>query len=54
VSSAIENASAVAQESAIGSEEILGSVDEITHAINEVTKSSQVQAELSQKLNQMI
>lgn len=54
VSGAVENASVVAQESASGSEEILGSVDEITHAVNEVAKSSQAQAELSQKLNEMI
>ena len=54
VSSAIQNVSAVAEESANGTDDILGSVNEITFAITDVAKSSQSQAELSQKLTDMI
>ena len=53
VSGAIQNVSAVAQESAEGTEDILTSVNEVTHAITEIAKSAQNQAELSQKLNEM-
>jgi len=54
VSGAIQNVSAIAQESAEGTEEILNSVNEVTFAITEIVKSAQDQAELSQKLNEMI
>jgi methyl-accepting chemotaxis protein len=54
VSSAIQNVSSVAQESASETEGILGSVNEITFAITDVAKSSQSQAELSQKLSEMV
>ncbi|PJI07728.1 MULTISPECIES: methyl-accepting chemotaxis protein [Clostridium] len=54
ISGAMQNVSAVAEGSANGTEEILSSVKEITAAITEVAKSSQSQAELSQKLNVMI
>ena len=54
VSGAIQNVSAIAQESAEGTEDILTSVNEVTHAITEIAKSAQNQAELSQKLNEMI
>jgi len=54
VSSGIQNVSEVAQESVIASEEILRSVNEITFSISDIAESSQCQAELSQKLNDMI
>jgi len=54
VGSAIQNVSEVAQQSATGSEEILRSVNEITFAISDIAESSQSQAELSEKLNDMI
>ncbi len=54
VGGSIQNVSEVAQESATGSDEILRSVNEITFAITDIAKSSQSQAELAQKLNNMI
>lgn len=54
VSQSMENVSATAQQSAAGSEDILSSVDEITSAVKEVAKSSQGQAELAQKLNELV
>lgn len=54
ISSSIENVSAIAEESAASSEEIMGSVDENTFAIEEVTKASQSQAELAERLNNLI
>jgi len=53
VSGAIQNVSAIAQESAEGTEGILASVNEVTIAITDIAKSAQNQAELSQKLNEM-
>ncbi|MDP4143835.1 MAG: methyl-accepting chemotaxis protein [Bacillota bacterium] len=54
VTEAIENVSATAHKSAVGSEEILVSVNEASSAIKEVSKASQTQAELAIKLNEMI
>ena len=54
VSGAIQNVSAIALESATGSEEILNSVNQITHSINDVATSAQNQAEYAQKLSEMI
>ncbi len=51
---AIQNVSSVARESASNTEEILNSITEVTFALSDVTKSAQSQAELSQKLNEMI
>lgn len=54
ISSSIENVSAIAEESAASSQEIMGSVDENTYAIEEVAKASQSQAELAERLNDLI
>ncbi|AWK50772.1 methyl-accepting chemotaxis protein [Clostridium beijerinckii] len=54
VESAIQNVSEVAKQSAAGSEEILRSVNEITFATSDIAESSQSQAELSQKLNDIV
>ncbi|WP_238859300.1 methyl-accepting chemotaxis protein [Clostridium sp. YIM B02569] len=54
ISGAIQNVSSVAQESASNTEEILNSITEVTFALSDVTKSAQSQAELSQKLNEII
>jgi methyl-accepting chemotaxis protein len=54
VSSAIQNVSLTAEESASSSEEILGSINEITIAIGDVAKSAQSQAELAQRLTDMV
>ena len=54
VSSAVQSVSATAGVSAAGSEEILGSMNEIKLAINEVANTAQGQAGLAQKLNEMI
>lgn len=54
VKRAIENVSATAEESAANSVEILESINESTRSIGEITKASQNQAMLSEKLNNMI
>jgi len=54
ISKAIENVSATAEESVASSEEILASVSESVMAIGEITKASQSQAILAEKLNVMV
>ncbi|WML34618.1 methyl-accepting chemotaxis protein [Clostridium sp. OS1-26] len=54
ISGSIENVLAIAEESAASSQEIMGSVDENTFAIEEVAKASQSQAELAERLNDLI
>ena len=54
ISKAIENVSATAEESVASSEEILASVNESVMAIGEITKASQNQAILAEKLNVMV
>ena len=54
IKSAIENVSATAEESVASSEEILASVTESVMAIGEITKASQDQAILAEKLNVMV
>lgn len=51
IKKAIENVSATSKESVASSEEILASVNESTMAILEITKASQGQAILAEKLN---
>nr|WP_207749937.1 methyl-accepting chemotaxis protein [Clostridium tyrobutyricum] len=54
VSTAIQNAASTAGESASGSEEILGSVGEVTKAVEGISESSQRQAEMAEKLSDLI
>jgi len=54
IKKAIENVSATAEESVASSEEILASVNESVMAIGEITKASQSQAILAEKLNGMV
>ncbi|MBU3182359.1 methyl-accepting chemotaxis protein [Clostridium psychrophilum] len=54
IKKAIENVSATAEESVASSEEILTSVNESVMAISEITKASQSQAILAEKLNGMV
>ena len=54
INKAIENVSATAEESVASSEEILASVNESNMAIHEISKASQNQAILAQKLNDMV
>jgi methyl-accepting chemotaxis protein len=54
VSATIQTISATAEESAASSEEITASTNEITTAISDIAKSAQSQAELSNKLNEMV
>ncbi|MBX4268016.1 methyl-accepting chemotaxis protein [Clostridium estertheticum] len=54
IKKAIETVSATAEESVSSSEEILASVDESVMAIAEITKASQDQAILAEKLNNMV
>ena len=54
VADAIENVTATAEESAVGSDEILRSINEITASINDVSNASQSQAELAMNLNEMV
>ncbi|MCB2339458.1 methyl-accepting chemotaxis protein [Clostridium estertheticum] len=54
IKKAIENVSATAEESVASTEEILASVNESVMAIGEITKASQNQAKLAEKLNSMV
>jgi len=54
IKKAIENVSATAEESVASSEEILASVNESVLAIQEITKASQNQAILAEKLHSMV
>ncbi|HEY5525875.1 MAG TPA: methyl-accepting chemotaxis protein, partial [Clostridium sp.] len=54
ITKAIENVTATAEESVASSEEILASVSESVMAIKEITKASQNQAILAEKLNGMV
>jgi len=54
INSAIENVSATTEESVASSEEILASVNESNMAIQEISKASQNQAILAEKLNSMV
>jgi methyl-accepting chemotaxis protein len=54
ISQAMQSVSATAEESGAGSEEVLNNINEMTIAVNNIAKSAQSQAELSQKLNDMV
>ena len=54
ISYAVQNVSGTAEESAASSEDISNRVNEVTFAINDVAKSAQSQAELAQKLMNMV
>jgi len=54
INHAMQNVSATAEESGAGSEEVLSNVNQMTTAISDIAKSAQNQAELSQKLNEMV
>ncbi|MCB2305305.1 methyl-accepting chemotaxis protein [Clostridium estertheticum] len=54
IKKAIENVSTTAEESVASAEEILSSVNESVMAIGEITKASQNQAILAEKLNSMV
>ncbi|MCI1477942.1 MAG: methyl-accepting chemotaxis protein [Clostridium beijerinckii] len=54
INQAMQTVSATAEESGAGSEEVLNSISEITLAVSDIAKSSQSQAELSQKLNDIV
>lgn len=54
VNSAIQSVSTTAEESASGSEGVLSGINEISMAVNEVAKSAQSQAELAERLNNMV
>lgn len=54
VNKAIQNVSSTAEETSASSEEILASVNESVMAIQEITKASQNQAILAEKLNGMV
>lgn len=54
ISYAVQNVSETAEESAASSEDISNSVNEVTLAVNDVAKSAQSQAELAQKLINMV
>lgn len=54
VGSATQNIAAASEETTAGTEEINSSIDETSSAISEITKSSQLQSELAEKLNDMI
>ncbi|MCB2305306.1 methyl-accepting chemotaxis protein [Clostridium estertheticum] len=54
IKKAIENVSTTAEQSVASTEEILASVNESVMAISEITKASQGQAILAEKLNSMV
>ncbi len=54
IQKAIENVSATAEQSVASTEEILASVNESVMAMGEITKASQSQAILAEKLNGMV
>ncbi|WHH60391.1 methyl-accepting chemotaxis protein [Petroclostridium sp. X23] len=54
VAAAMQNVSATAEESAASSEGILSGINETTIAVEEVAKLAQSQAELAEKLNNMV
>ncbi|AKN31417.1 chemotaxis protein [Clostridium carboxidivorans P7] len=54
ISDAMQSVSATAEESAASSEEISKSVNEVTFAISDIAKSAQCQAELAQRLTDMV
>lgn len=54
INHAMQNVSATAEESGAGSEEVLSNVNQMTTAISDIAKSAQNQAELSQKLNEIV
>ncbi|AZV55404.1 methyl-accepting chemotaxis protein [Clostridium sp. AWRP] len=54
VNASIQSAAATAQESAAGSEEISSSVNEVTKAVSDISASSQSQAELAEKLTDIV
>jgi len=54
IGEAMQNVSATAEESGAGSDEVLNNMNRITVAINNIAKSTQSQAELSQRLNEMV
>ncbi|NRT79525.1 methyl-accepting chemotaxis protein [Clostridium beijerinckii] len=54
INQAMQTVSATAEESGAGSEEVLNSISEITLAVSDIAKSSQSQAELSQRLNEVV
>lgn len=54
ISGAVENVSASTEEAAASTGDILSSINETTEAIEEVAASAQTQAELAEKLNEMV
>ena len=54
INQAMQNVSATAEESGAGSEEVLNNINQMTISINDIAQTAQNQAELSQKLNDMV
>jgi methyl-accepting chemotaxis protein len=54
INQAMQNVSATAEESGAGSEEVLNNINKMTISINDIAQTAQNQAELSQKLNDMV
>jgi len=54
IGEAMQNVSATAEESGAGSDEVLNNMNGITVAVSNIAKSAQSQADLSQKLNEIV
>nr|WP_307897721.1 methyl-accepting chemotaxis protein [Clostridium botulinum] len=54
ISEAVQNMATGAQDSAEHTNDILKSIDETTKAMNEIAKTSESQAEIAQKLNELV
>ena len=54
INEAMQTVASTAEKSGAGSEEVLSNINQITIAVNDIAKSAQNQAGLSQKLNEMV
>lgn len=54
INKAMQNVSATAEESGASSEEVFNNINKITASVNNIEQSAHNQAELSQKLNEMV
>lgn len=54
INHAMQNVSVTAEEAETGSEDVLNSISKITAAVNDIAKSAQSQAELSERLTYMV
>lgn len=54
ISSAIENVTATTEETSVSSDEIINSIEDTSNSMEEVAKTAQLQAEISENLNDIV